>query len=105
MIGTLTVDVIRSGGRDEWGDTLPPRTFKVHGCAFAPRSSEENNDFANTVITGASLFAPWDADIEPSDQIRIHGKVYEIEGEVGLWIHAHNGAPAGIQAALTRVTG
>jgi hypothetical protein len=96
---TETVTVLRPGGRDDFGDPLPGTEHAIAGCLFAPRGSSESSDFANTVITGAQLFAPAGADIRATDQVRIRGVVYDVEGDVGDW------GAAGVQVALQRGTG
>lgn len=94
-----TVAVLRPGGRDAFGDPLPGTEHDIAGCLFAPRGSDESDGFANTVITGAQLFAPAAADIRATDQVRVRGVVYEVEGDVGDW------GRAGVQVALQRGTG
>lgn len=94
-----TVTVLRPGGTTPFGDPLPGSSHSVDGCLFAPRSSNESSDFANTVITGAQLFGPAGADIKATDQIQVRGVVYDVEGDVGDW------GKAGVQVALERSTG
>lgn len=97
---TLTVTVIRPGGRDNFGNVEPVTSHQVAGCLLAPRGSDEGaNTFANTVITGAELFTPPGADLLPSDRVVARGVTYDVEGEVGDW------GAGGKQAALTRRTG
>lgn len=99
-VDLLTVTVIRSGGRDNFGNPEPVTRHQIPGCLVAPRGSEEGaNTFANTVITGAELFTPAGADVLATDRIIARGVTYDVDGEVGDW------GVGGKQAALTRRTG
>lgn len=99
VVDFLTVTVIRPGGRDNFGESLPVTRHDIDGCLVAPRGSEEASTFANTVITGAELFTPPGADLLPADRVVARGVVYDVVGEVGDW------GAGGCQAALTRRTG
>lgn len=103
-----TATVIRAGGRDRFGDPLPASEHTVDGCTFFPRrageQTREDNHGASTVIVGAVLFAPVDADIVATDRIRLDGVVYDVEGEPGKWDDAR-GDLSVLEVALRRVTG
>jgi hypothetical protein len=88
------------------GDPLPYTTHTVAGCAFAPRASTETVDRRDTVITGLTLFAPPDADIQPTDRIqRADGSLWEVDGEPGDWQTPWTGWHPGLEIAVKRVTG
>jgi hypothetical protein len=101
-----TITVRRPGGTDQRGDPEPATTHTVTDCAFAPRASTEAVDRRDTVVIGITLYAPPDADIQPTDQIvRADGTVWEVDGEPGDWLTPFTGWHPGLQIALKRVTG
>lgn len=103
----ITVTVHRPGGVDRFGDPdgSPETTHTVSGCAVAPRSASEIDTRGSTVIVGLTLYAPYDADIGPVDQVEIDGKRFTVEGEAGRWRNPHTGRKVGMEIALQRVTG
>lgn len=102
-----TVTRIRPPERDKHGDPVEglPSELSIPDCALAPRSSSEDDDAANTVIVGATLYAPYDADILPADRIRDGDDVYEVEGEPGRWENPLTGDRPGMEVALRRYRG
>jgi hypothetical protein len=94
------------------GDPLPWTTHTVDNCVFAPSVSTgasvstEAVDRRDTVITGLTLFAPPDADIQATDRIvRPDGTLWEVEGMPGPWVTPFTGWAPGLQVAVKRVTG
>lgn len=94
------------------GDPLPWTTHAVDGCVFAPSVSAgasvstESVDRRDTVITGLTLFAPADADIQATDRIvRADGSLWEVDGTPGTWAAPWTPWRPGLQVAVKRVTG
>ena len=102
----VTVTVIRSAGRDRWGDLLPAIEHTIEGCVLYPRSSVELVDGRDTIITGTVLLAPLGADIRATDRVRLaDGSEHDVRGTPGTWLSPLTGWAPGIQAVLEEVTG
>jgi hypothetical protein len=106
----VTITVHRPGGVDQFGDPdddSPATSHTVSDCALAPRTSHEDTSTrGDTVIVGLTLYAPYDADIGPTDRVAIPGGLlYEVVGEPGRWAHPKTGHRPGLEVALQRVTG
>jgi hypothetical protein len=112
---TVTVTVRRPDGTDRYGDPTGFTTHTISGCIVAPSSgdsgqpaSTERTDLRDTVITGYTLYAPFDADIQATDQILLPGDLdpWQVNGEVGHWGPSpfSNWKP-GTQVSLRRVRG
>lgn len=97
----VTITVLR-GGRDQHGDPLPTAPHDIADCIVYPRYSSENDTRGEQVIVGKAVLAPPGADILATDQVRIDGVVYDVEGEPGDWSHPFVDWHAGVQVALTR---
>lgn len=104
----VTVIVHRPGGVDQFGDPdpgTPPTSHVLTGCATAPRTASETDNRGSTVFIGLSLYADHDADIGPADKVEVEGLLYEVVGEPGRWKNPFTSRKAGLEVALTRVTG
>ncbi|MGW4076034.1 hypothetical protein ACWELB_21395 [Streptomyces asiaticus] len=110
-----TVTIIRPGastGYDEYGAEVlgPPEEIPVSGCGVAPRdgnaaSGNEQTQARDTVITGLTLYAPAGTDLRPTDQVRVAGVLYEVDGQAGAFASPFTGSRGPVVAALERVTG
>lgn len=109
-----TVTILRPGPptRDEYGNDVPgtPSEISVPGCAVAPRDgsgagSNEDTDARDTVITGLTLYAPYGTGIRATDQIRVGGDVYEVDGQPGSFRSPFTGSTGPVVVALRLVTG
>lgn len=94
----VTVTVLRTAPA-RFGGLPTTTTHEVAGCLIAPRSSGEPGEFADTVVSGATLYLPAGADIVATDRVRVRDVTYDVEGDVGDW------GPAGSQVALRRSSG
>lgn len=106
----VSVTVERPGGTDPYGNPLPGSTRTIIGCAFAPRgdSDEDNADRRAEVITSLSMFAPFDADLQPQDVVidpTPYTGRWQVEGDSALWQNPFSGTKAGMAAVLKRVKG
>jgi hypothetical protein len=101
----ITVTVKRLA-TDRYGDVTVASTHTVDNCATAPRGSTENTDRRDTVVVGLSLYAPPDADIQPTDVITLpDGTDWQVDGQPGIWQTPFTGWTPGMELALKRVSG
>lgn len=95
------------------GDRSEVSQHTVARCAFAPRTSAssrggaELTDRANTVVADAELFAPYNADVVPTDVIELDdGTLWEVVGPVERWRSPFAGTwTPGAVIPLRRMTG
>lgn len=114
-----SVTVLRSGGKDRFGNILPEATYTVADCAVVPRTSSEPLDRSDTVVSGASLYgtdpapilSPVPATGSPTltsvDRVRVTGMgaldgTWSVEGDVGSYQSPFTGWTPGWMAALKR---
>lgn len=109
---TETVTVIRRPvGYDPYGDPPPGPTveIEVDGCAVAPRTSAREGEYhtydRDALVAGLRIFTPADADIRYTDQVRVRGEVYEVEGEPAPWSSPYSGRQPGRVVMLRRSQG
>jgi hypothetical protein len=104
-----TVTIIRPGSptEDQYGNEVPgPSTeVDVRGCAVAPRSSSEDLQARDQVIVGLNVWMPTGADVRATDQMRVRGVLYEIDGEPGAFVTPFTGTGGPVQVSLTRISG
>lgn len=109
--GTVTRVRRVPGGIDPYGDPIPGTVEEtpIEGCVWAPRMTAMEGEIHEHgragVIVGMNLYPPPGADIVRTDQVRIGGVLYDVEGEVGAWASPHTGVPMGGQVALRRTEG
>lgn len=108
--GPATVTRLRpTTTTDAYGDAEATgyTELAITGCALAPRVEGENNDGGRDgVPIGWTLFAPFGADIEPTDLVRLaDDTVCRVDGEPARWEHPRTGTQAGQQVALIRWEG
>lgn len=100
---TEAVTVVRPPGRGKFGDPAAgdATEFALGGALFAPGSSTEDHNAANSVDTDATLYLQGntDTDVLPTDRIRARGVMYEVVGEPAVW------AGFGTVIQLRRFTG
>lgn len=103
----ITVTVRRGGVDPRTQDPLPKQTHTIDGCAWAPRYANETTGLSNTVITGLTLFCPYDADIRATDEVVLpdDNRVWVVDGEPGDWRDPFSGWRAGTEVALSRQEG
>lgn len=112
---TVTVTRLRAaaGATDRYGDPTDgtDNELAIHGCGLAPRTDEENTSNGRRngrhgVPIGWTLYAPYGADIEPTDRVRLpDGTVCDVEGEPADWEHMWTDWQAGTAVALKRYEG
>jgi len=104
-----TVTIIRPGPttEDPYGNDVPgpPVETDIAGCAIAPRSSSEDLQARDQVIVGLNVWMPSGSVVYATDQMRVRGVLYEIDGEPGAFSTPFTGTGGPVQVALTRVSG
>lgn len=101
----VTVTVYRPT-KDRYGDVTARVSHTIDGCGIAPRSSSENTDRRDTVITGLTLLVPTGADLTATDEVGLpDGTRWQIDGDVVRPSSPFTGWVPGTRAALTRATG
>lgn len=108
------VTIVRPGPptRDIYNNDVPgpPTEIQVPGCGIAPRDStgsgsNELTEARDTVISGLILYAPYGTDIRATDQVRVGGDLYQVEGLPGSFRSPFTGSTGPVVAALELVTG
>lgn len=111
MIAVHTVDRIRPGDKDVYGDPSDEEvdTQRIDGASVAPRlSSDTNGEARDGAVVGLTLYAPHGADIVRTDIIVIDEDAlhpYKIDGELGDWSSPLTGSRPGFTADLIRAEG
>jgi hypothetical protein len=105
-LGGHTISVVRPAGRDPFsGDWLSGATeTTVRGCFVQPRSSDEQTDLRDQVVTGVIAFLPAGVDIAATDRVRYAGRTYQVDGDPARWDDAH-GVEHHLEVVLREVTG
>lgn len=83
-IGSRTVRVIRKPKIDKLS-TPPagaPPEHDIVGCAVLPRTSHEEGR-GWVIVEGRMVIAPHGSDVLASDQVRVDGVVWDVDGEPG----------------------
>lgn len=107
----MTVTRVRTtpAARDQYNDPDPSPTVDelVLDQAFvAPRTTSDIDDRGRQgVIVGMSLYAPVGTDLVHTDQVKVDGVLYDLDGEMGVWTNPLTGWDAGIEAAIKRAAG
>lgn len=99
---------VRRYTTDRYGDRVLVSQHLIGPCAFAPRLTREVNDRSTQVTAEAELYAPDEADIEPSDEVTLEdGTTWEVDGRPENWGISPwtGGLIPGTVVPLTRVTG
>lgn len=78
----------------------------LKGCAFDPGStSEPRLPGQERVIVEPTLYAAYDAPVEPQDRLVIRDLTYEVEGVARRWENPYSGRQLGCVVTLRLVTG
>lgn len=108
----MNADVVRvrhaPGGVDQYGDPIPGTTTEtaMPDWFIAPRTSDDIEGRARDGVTvGLNLYTPFAADLLRTDQVKVNGELYDIDGEIAPWKHPWTGWEAGQVAALKRGEG
>ncbi len=104
MAGGEDITIVRPAPLDKFGDPIPDSASTEtvsSGWLFAPGGSTELLDGQNSVDWDAQLYRlgpDGGEDIQPSDQVRVRGELFEVVGRPAVWT-------AGTVINLRRFTG
>lgn len=83
-LGSRTITVVRKPRVDRLS-TPPvgaPPEHDVTGCAVMPRTSFEQ-ERGWVVVEGRMIVAPFGSDVLASDQVKVDGETWDVDGEPG----------------------
>lgn len=84
-----TVTRVRSGGRDHNGDPLPEAEEDSDDWAIAPRTTGEEDNFRQAVITGLAMYHKGPVDVVSTDRFKLPAPwdigQWMVEGDVAYW--------------------
>lgn len=104
-----TVTLVRHGSptEDDYGNDVPGTATEtdIPGSVVAPRTSGEDVQGRDQVVVGLNVWVPAGTDVRPTDQFRVRGVLYEVDGEAGAWRSPFTAIASPIQVALSRVAG
>jgi len=89
---------------DVYGNTTKSEsetTLDVLGVAPVA-STERANPRTPAVITSLALYLPPGVTLDSDDMVRIDGKLYTVDGDVGVWANPFTSWQAGSEVALRR---
>jgi hypothetical protein len=106
----LTVPLLRheDGAEDAHGNAVDSwaEVALLKGCAFDPGStSEPRLAGQERVIVEPTLYAAYDAPVEPLDRLVVRDETYEVEGVARRWESPFSGRQEGCVITLRKVDG
>lgn len=103
MRGAETVELIRLGEPDRWGERPEQAPVAIPGCVLWPRTSTEDDARGVVVIAGLNCFLPpGSPQVSAVDRIRARGGDWEVEGEPGDYRNT-SGRAVGVLVTLQKV--
>lgn len=104
-----TITLIAPAALDRHGDPLPGAPGETTVAAMVqPRITgrdAENTDLRDTVISGLIAHLPAGTTVTAAHRARYQGRLYDVDGEPGRWVHPRSTVETYVQVALKRVTG
>ncbi len=106
----FTLIVTRYGTPDRFGNRPEPTTHLVPGCAAAPEGSKESTGATVSTLQSDTIYAPYDADVEPTDELMVPPDqpiapgVYQVDGRPERWRSPYSGTAFGTVIRVTRTT-
>lgn len=107
----FTVLVNRYGDADKFGHHPAPTPHQIDGCAAAPAGSTERTGDQVLTIEQDTIYAPYDADILPTDELvvpdgqPIDAGRYQVDGKPQRYRSPFTGSEFGTVVRLTRAAG
>lgn len=101
-----TVTIIRAS-LDPYGDPTGTVETDVPGCAVSPRGlgAQTRTFDQDTTVTYLTVLFPPGTNLLSSDQIRVRGVVYRVDGVPTRDLSPISGRDYGIEASLITTTG
>lgn len=83
------VTVTRGGGKDRFGNTLPPQTLTVENCLLAPRATVDPVDMSEVANTTGVLYHD-SFHFQPTDRIAVPAEArmsgdWSVDGVPSEW--------------------
>ena len=105
-LGGHTITIVRPPARDGFGDPVSGAAVEttVPGCFVQPRTSGEQTDLRDQVVTGLIAFLPAGVDVTATDRVRYAGALYQVDGDPSRWSDGH-GSEHHLEVALRHVEG
>lgn len=86
---TESATIVRPPGKGKFGDPVAGDAVELplDGVMFAPGSSTEDHDGANSVDTDVALYIPDNTTtgVLPTDRIRVRNELFEVVGQPAVW--------------------
>jgi hypothetical protein len=107
---TVTVNRYDPAAVDKFGHRAEPATHTIPGCLAAPAGSTETTSGEVLTLEKDTLYAPYDADVEPTDEVVIpagtplDAGTYQVDGTPARWPFPVSGDGAGAVIRLQRAT-
>ena len=105
---TVVVHPLEEGGTDRYGNPVPGwgDDRPVHGCGVAPRVEEQDVDGnRSAVVYGFQVFAPFEVEVGPHDELTVRGVRCVVDGEIARWRTPFTGREPGAVILVKRVDG
>jgi len=96
---------VPSGARDEYGNDLYTTTEIPTMAAVGPKPPSEDMQDRDQVTAGVFVWLPAGTVVYATDQMRLRGNLYEVDGDPMAWQSPFTGLVAPVQVLLRRVTG
>ena len=77
----------------------------VRDCAVWPTGTSEKVQAQDIVTAGWTVLMPSGTAIAATDQVRVRGVVFDVDGEPFDWVSPITGHTGGVQVQLRKVTG
>lgn len=83
-IGTRTITVVRKPKTDRLSTPAggTPPEHDIEGCAVLPRTSHEEGK-GWVIVEGRMVIAPFGSDVVGTDQVKVDGLTWDVDGEPG----------------------
>lgn len=105
-----TVGVLRSQGRDKFGDVSLDLHHEIHGVGIDWSSTDTTNsgevENRAAVVSNVVMYCPVGTDILASDRVELpDGDTYRVVGKPAPWKNPMTGWSAGVVVKLQRIEG
>lgn len=107
----ITVTRLRPTTRtDGYGDTVEdwttPTRLDFADVAWHPSTTSEDAEAGRSaILSGLTIYLPFDADVTADDRFEVDGTVWHVDGTPARWKNPWSGWAAGCVVALERKAG
>lgn len=96
---------VPSGTKDPYGNEQYATSEIATTAAVGPKPPSEDMQDRDQVTAGLFVWLPAGTVVYASDQMRLRGFLYEVDGDSMAWASPFTGLVAPLQVLLRRVTG